>query len=137
MLGAVEFAQSSPGADFGPGLYADIYAGGVSVMTTPMPHCFPPWRRAACRRPFVQVGDKVEPGQVIAEIETDKATMEVEAVDDGEISEILVPAGTEGVKVNTPIARLKGGDAGIEAAPAAGHREELEAGSRFGLVATS
>ena len=45
--------------------------------------------------------------------------MEVEAVDDGEISEILVPAGTEGVKVNTPIARLKGGDAGIGTAPAA------------------
>ena len=51
-------------------------------------------------------GDKVKPGQVIAEIETDKATMEVEAVDEGVIGKILVPAGTEGVKVNTPIAVL-------------------------------
>jgi pyruvate dehydrogenase E2 component (dihydrolipoamide acetyltransferase) len=55
----------------------------------------------------VKVGDKVESGQVIAEIETDKATMEVEAVDEGEVSEILVPEGAEGVKVNAVIARLK------------------------------
>src|SRR6201996_5172619 len=51
-------------------------------------------------------GDKVKPGQVIAEIETDKATMEVEAVDEGTIGKILVAAGTEGVAVNTPIAVL-------------------------------
>jgi pyruvate dehydrogenase E1 component beta subunit len=51
-------------------------------------------------------GDKVKPGQVIAEIETDKATMEVEAVDEGVIGKILIPAGTDGVKVNTPIAVL-------------------------------
>ena len=51
-------------------------------------------------------GDTVEPGDVIAEIETDKATMEVEAVDEGTIGKILVDAGTEGVKVNTPIAVL-------------------------------
>ncbi len=51
-------------------------------------------------------GDKVEPGDVIAEIETDKATMEVEAVDEGTIGKILIDAGTEGVKVNTPIAVL-------------------------------
>ncbi len=49
-------------------------------------------------------GDEVRSGDVIAEIETDKATMEVEAVDEGKIGKILVPAGTEGVKVNTPIA---------------------------------
>ncbi|MBJ7534202.1 pyruvate dehydrogenase complex E1 component subunit beta [Rhodomicrobium vannielii ATCC 17100] len=49
-------------------------------------------------------GDDVRSGDVIAEIETDKATMEVEAVDEGKIGKILVPAGTEGVKVNTPIA---------------------------------
>ena len=46
----------------------------------------------------------MRPGDVIAEIETDKATMEIEAVDEGELGKILVPAGTEGVKVNTPIA---------------------------------
>src|SRR4051794_11704250 len=51
-------------------------------------------------------GDKVASGDVIAEIETDKATMEVEAVDEGTIGKILIPAGTEGVKVNTPIAVL-------------------------------
>src|ERR1700748_156466 len=61
-----------------------------------------------------KVGDKVESGQVIAEIETDKATMEVEAVDEGVVSDILIPEGTEGVKVNTPIARL-GGEAGASA----------------------
>jgi pyruvate dehydrogenase E1 component beta subunit len=68
-------------------------------------------------------GDKVAPGEVIAEIETDKATMEVEAVDEGRMGKILVPAGTEGVKVNTPIAVLlgegeKAGDI-AEAKPAA------------------
>jgi pyruvate dehydrogenase E2 component (dihydrolipoamide acetyltransferase) len=51
-------------------------------------------------------GDKVKAGQVIAEIETDKATMEVEAVDEGTLAQILIPAGTEGVKVNTLIAVL-------------------------------
>jgi pyruvate dehydrogenase E2 component (dihydrolipoamide acetyltransferase) len=51
-------------------------------------------------------GDKVKAGQVIAEIETDKATMEVEAVDEGIVGKILIPAGTEGVKVNTLIAIL-------------------------------
>jgi pyruvate dehydrogenase E1 component beta subunit len=51
-------------------------------------------------------GDAVKSGDVIAEIETDKATMEVEAVDEGVIGKILIPAGSEGVKVNTPIAVL-------------------------------
>src|SRR5215510_786093 len=51
-------------------------------------------------------GDKVKAGDVIAEIETDKATMEVEAVDEGTIGKILVPEGTEGVKVNAVIALL-------------------------------
>jgi pyruvate dehydrogenase E2 component (dihydrolipoamide acetyltransferase) len=51
-------------------------------------------------------GDKVKPGEVIAEIETDKATMEVEAVDEGVMGKIIVPSGTEGVKVNALIAVL-------------------------------
>ena len=55
-----------------------------------------------------QEGDAVAPGDVIAEIETDKATMEVEAVDEGTLGKILIQAGTEGVKVNTPIALLLG-----------------------------
>jgi pyruvate dehydrogenase E1 component beta subunit len=59
-------------------------------------------------------GDKVSPGDVLAEIETDKATMEVEAVDSGVMGAILVQAGTENVAVNTPIAKLEveGGSAG-------------------------
>src|SRR3954468_1347652 len=54
----------------------------------------------------VKEGDKIKSGQVIAEIETDKATMEVEAVDEGTMGKIAVPAGTEGVKVNQLIALL-------------------------------
>src|SRR5471030_3096612 len=66
-------------------------------------------------------GDKVKAGQVIAEIETDKATMEVEAVDEGVIGKILVPEGTEGVAVNTPIAVLleEGETSAAAPAPAA------------------
>src|SRR6187402_3831477 len=66
-------------------------------------------------------GDKVVAGDVIAEIETDKATMEVEAVDEGRLGKILVPAGTEGVKVNTPIATIvaEGEDANAPASAAA------------------
>jgi pyruvate dehydrogenase E2 component (dihydrolipoamide acetyltransferase) len=65
----------------------------------------------------VKKGDKVSSGDVIAEIETDKATMEVEAVDEGVVEDILVPEGSEGVKVNTPIARLSG-EGGSAPAPA-------------------
>ena len=57
---------------------------------------------------LVKEGDKVKSGQVLAEIETDKATMEFEAVDEGRIGKILVPAGAENVKVNAPIAVLLG-----------------------------
>jgi pyruvate dehydrogenase E2 component (dihydrolipoamide acetyltransferase) len=66
-------------------------------------------------------GDKVKAGDVIAEIETDKATMEVEAVDEGTLARIAVPAGTEGVKVNTVIAVLadEGEDPKSISAPAA------------------
>jgi len=64
-------------------------------------------------------GDKVAPGDVIAEIETDKATMEVEAVDEGTLGKILIAEGTEGVKVNTPIAVLlqDGESAGAVSSP--------------------
>src|SRR5258708_14376185 len=53
-------------------------------------------------------GDSVKSGDVLAEIETDKATMEVEAVDEGVLAKIVVPEGTEGVAVNTPIALIAG-----------------------------
>src|SRR6516164_2103664 len=55
-------------------------------------------------------GDQVHSGDVLAEIETDKATMEVEAIDDGKIGKILVPEGAQGIKVNAPIALLLGED---------------------------
>jgi len=74
-----------------------------------MPALSPTMEEGNLAKWLVKVGDKIEPGQVIAEIETDKATMEVEAVDDGIVSEILVPAGAQGVKVNTPIAVLGNG----------------------------
>lgn len=63
-------------------------------------------------------GDEVKAGDIIAEIETDKATMEFEAVDEGIMGKILVPAGTEGVKVNTPIAVLVAEGESADAAPA-------------------
>src|SRR5262245_32789082 len=73
-----------------------------------MPALSPTMEEGNLAKWHVKAGDKVEPGQVIAEIETDKATMEVEAVDEGVIAEILVPEGAQGVKVNTPIATLAG-----------------------------
>jgi pyruvate dehydrogenase E2 component (dihydrolipoamide acetyltransferase) len=79
-----------------------------------MPALSPTMEEGNLTKWHVKVGDKVESGQVIAEIETDKATMEVEAVDEGVVAEILVPEGTEGVKVNALIARLQD-----EGAPAA------------------
>jgi pyruvate dehydrogenase E1 component beta subunit len=82
-----------------------------------MPALSPTMEEGTLAKWFVKPGDKVRSGDVIAEIETDKATMEVEAVDEGEVAEILVAEGTEEVKVNTPIARLKG--EGVAAAPTA------------------
>ena len=69
-----------------------------------MPALSPTMEEGKLARWTKSEGDAVRSGDVIAEIETDKATMEVEAVDEGKLGRILVPAGTEGVKVNTPIA---------------------------------
>ena len=80
-----------------------------------MPALSPTMEEGVLAKWHVKVGDIVSAGDVIAEIETDKATMEVEAVDEGEVTDILVAEGTEGVKVNTPIARLK--DEGGAATP--------------------
>ncbi len=71
-----------------------------------MPALSPTMEEGTLSKWIKQEGDDVAPGDVIAEIETDKATMEVEAVDEGKLGKILVPAGTEGVKVNAPIAIL-------------------------------
>ena len=69
-----------------------------------MPALSPTMEEGTLVKWLVKEGQDVKSGDVIAEIETDKATMEVEAVDEGRLSKILIPAGTEGVKVNTPIA---------------------------------
>ena len=91
-----------------------------------MPALSPTMEEGTLAKWHVKKGDKVSSGDVIAEIETDKATMEVEAVDEGEIEDILVPEGTEGVKVNTPIARLKG-EGGSAAPPPAPKAEAAPA----------
>ena len=65
-------------------------------------------------------GDEVKAGDVLAEIETDKATMEMEAVDEGKLGRILVPEGTQGVKVNQPIALILGEDEDAKALPPKG-----------------
>ena len=81
-----------------------------------MPALSPTMEEGTLAKWHVKVGDAVRSGDVIAEIETDKATMEVEAVDEGVVEALLVPEGTEEVKVNTPIARLKGGN-GVDSGP--------------------
>ena len=81
-----------------------------------MPALSPTMTDGTLARWLVKEGDQVRAGDVIAEIETDKATMEVEAVDEGVLSRILVPDGTAGVKVNEPIALLQG-EGDTDAAP--------------------
>jgi pyruvate dehydrogenase E1 component beta subunit len=73
-----------------------------------MPALSPTMEEGNLAKWLIKPGDKIEPGQVIAEIETDKATMEVEAVDEGTVTQLLVEEGAQGVKVNTPIAVLDG-----------------------------
>ncbi|MGE0629264.1 MAG: pyruvate dehydrogenase complex E1 component subunit beta [Hyphomicrobiaceae bacterium] len=83
-----------------------------------MPALSPTMEEGTLAKWLVKEGDDIKSGMVIAEIETDKATMEVEAVDEGKLGQILVPAGTENVKVNTPIALIMGdGEAAGAAAP--------------------
>jgi len=82
-----------------------------------MPALSPTMEEGKLAKWLVQEGDEISSGMVIAEIETDKATMEVEAVDEGKLAQILVPEGTEGVKVNTPIAVIQGEDDAASAAP--------------------
>ena len=71
-----------------------------------MPALSPTMEEGTLAKWLVADGDEVRSGDVIAEIETDKATMEVEAIEDGKIGQILVPAGTQHVKVNAVIAML-------------------------------
>jgi pyruvate dehydrogenase E1 component beta subunit len=84
-----------------------------------MPALSPTMEEGKLAKWLVDIGSQIKPGDVIAEIETDKATMEVESVDEGVISELLVPAGTEKVKVNTPIAIIRTNGEAAAPAPAA------------------
>ena len=83
-----------------------------------MPALSPTMTEGKLSRWLKAEGDDIRAGDVIAEIETDKATMEVEAVDEGRLDRILVAEGTEGVAVNTPIATLTGGSEASAPAPA-------------------
>src|SRR5690606_14930558 len=75
-----------------------------------MPALSPTMTEGKLAKWLIKEGDEVRPGDVLAEIETDKATMEVEAVEEGKADRLLVEEGAEGVAVNTPIALLLGDD---------------------------
>src|SRR4026207_2193082 len=104
-----------------------------------MPALSPTMTEGNLARWLKKEGDEVRPGDVIAEIETDKATMEYEAADEGRIGKIIVPEGAQGIKVNAPIAVLleEGedeaaladiGNAGHPAVPASRKEVDAEAG---------
>ena len=89
-----------------------------------MPALSPTMEEGTLAKWLVKEGDTVNSGDILAEIETDKATMEFEAVDEGIVGKILIQEGSEGVKVNTPIAILVEEGESVEdavaSAPAAG-----------------
>jgi len=92
-----------------------------------MPALSPTMEEGTLAKWLVKEGDDVKSGDILAEIETDKATMEFEAVDEGKIAKILVPEGTDGVKVGQPIALLAGeGEQVSDAAPAAAAPAQLK-----------
>src|SRR5438067_909545 len=84
-----------------------------------MPALSPTMEEGTLAKWLVKEGDDVKSGDILAEIETDKATMEFEAVDEGKIAKILVPEGTDGVKVGAPIAIMAGEGESVDAAPKA------------------
>ncbi|MCQ4629680.1 pyruvate dehydrogenase complex dihydrolipoamide acetyltransferase [Shinella sp. CPCC 100929] len=92
-----------------------------------MPALSPTMEEGNLAKWLVKEGDTVKSGDVIAEIETDKATMEVEAVDEGVVAKIVIPAGTEGVKVNSLIAILAADGEDVSAAAAGGGSAKAEA----------
>jgi pyruvate dehydrogenase E2 component (dihydrolipoamide acetyltransferase) len=84
-----------------------------------MPALSPTMEEGVLAKWHIKVGDVLKSGDIMCEIETDKATMEVEAVDEGKVLEILVAEGTQGVKVNAVIARIEGEGDALSKAPAA------------------
>src|SRR5882762_6317036 len=83
-----------------------------------MPALSPTMEKGNLAKWLKKEGDKVKPGDVLAEIETDKATMEVEAIDEGTLARIVVPEGTNDVPVNDVIAVLAGDGEDVKAAVA-------------------
>src|SRR3954454_7337221 len=83
-----------------------------------MPALSPTMEEGTLAKWLVKEGDDVKSGDILAEIETDKATMEFEAVDEGKIAKILVPEGTDGVKVEAPIAIMAGEGESVDASAA-------------------
>ena len=94
-----------------------------------MPALSPTMEEGKLAKWLIDVGSRIKPGDVIAEIETDKATMEVESIDEGVVEQLLIPAGTEKVAVNTPIAIVRTEGEGQAAAPAAPSKANGNAGS--------
>ena len=92
-----------------------------------MPALSPTMEEGTLAKWLVKEGDEVSSGDILAEIETDKATMEFEAVDEGKIAKILVAEGTDGVKVGAPIALLETEGGAAEAPTAPKHEPEAEA----------
>src|SRR5918993_322393 len=92
-----------------------------------MPALSPTMEEGTLAKWLVKEGDEVKAGDILAEIETDKATMEFEAVDEGTISKILVPEGSDGVKVGTPIAVLTADGEDASAAPTTPKHDETPA----------
>src|SRR3954463_3895286 len=87
-----------------------------------MPALSPTMEEGTLAKWLVKEGDDVKSGDILAEIETDKATMEFEAVDEGRIAKILVPEGTDGVKVGAPIAIMATEGEDVSAAGASSQR---------------
>src|SRR3954469_21335956 len=92
-----------------------------------MPALSPTMEEGKLAKWHVKEGDAVKAGDVLAEIETDKATMEFEAIDEGHIARLLVPEGTEGVKVNQPIAELAQEGEDTDAPPTRAPATEVKA----------
>ncbi|WP_028969167.1 pyruvate dehydrogenase complex dihydrolipoamide acetyltransferase [Sphingomonas sp. URHD0057] len=92
-----------------------------------MPALSPTMEEGTLAKWLVKEGDEVKSGDILAEIETDKATMEFEAVDEGKIAKILVPEGTDGVKVGAPIAIMAGEGEDASAAAAAAPKPDTPA----------
>src|ERR1700742_3350808 len=99
-----------------------------------MPALSPTMTEGKLAKWHVKVGDEVKSGQVVCEIETDKATMEVEAVDEGKVGRIVVPEGTEAVKVNAVIAiLLEEGEAEAPKGPRSPPRRSRSGKARTGF----